>query len=220
MGVKGELCTDEVMAHIAAMPRLRKLMAQGTVATDAGFIALSRSQTLEHLWGRECPNLTGRGFAALSHLPVLRGLAVSCKQVDDVALAQLSHFPSLRELLPMDVSDAGFRHVGACVDLDHLCCMYCRDTTDEATRQLRRLTKLRRYYAGATRITDVSLEILSTLRMLERVEIYECLEVTDAGVRQLATLPRLRELSLSGLPFVTRATAEALPATIRVEYHA
>ena len=217
---RGELCTDVAMEHIAAMPRLRKLMAQGTVATDMGFIALSRSPTLEHLWGRECPNLTGRGFVALSQLPALRGLAVSCKQVDDVALARLPHFPALRELLPMDVSDAGFRHVGACVDLDYLCCMYCRDTTDEATRQLRGLNRIRRYYAGATQITDASLELLSTLRTLERVEIYECLNVTDVGVRHLATLPRLRELSLSGLPLVTRSTVNALPASIRVEYSA
>ena len=39
-----------------------------TVATDDGFVALSRSRTLEYLWGRECPNLHGRGFAALATL--------------------------------------------------------------------------------------------------------------------------------------------------------
>ena len=41
-------------------------MAQGTVATDDGFEALGRSQTLEYIWGRECPNLSGRGFVALA----------------------------------------------------------------------------------------------------------------------------------------------------------
>ena len=52
------------MRHIAAIPRLRKLRAQESAATDDGFVELSRSQTLEDIWGRECPNLTGPGFAA------------------------------------------------------------------------------------------------------------------------------------------------------------
>ena len=45
------------MRHIAAMPRLRRLRAQETVATDDGFEALSQSKTLEGFWGRECPEL-------------------------------------------------------------------------------------------------------------------------------------------------------------------
>ena len=73
------LSDDEAMRHFAAIPRLRKLRAQGTVATDEGFEALSRSQTLEQLWGRECPNLGSRGFVALSRMPALRSLGVSCK---------------------------------------------------------------------------------------------------------------------------------------------
>ena len=96
LGCEGKLCDDEAMRHIGAIPRLRMLMGQGTVATDHGFENLSRSGTLEYIWGRECPNLTGRGFAALSTMPALRGLAVSCKFVDDAALAVLPRFPALQ----------------------------------------------------------------------------------------------------------------------------
>ena len=66
LGADGALSDDVAMRHFAALPRLRKLRAQGTVATDDGFEALSRSKTLEALWGRECPNLGSRGFVALS----------------------------------------------------------------------------------------------------------------------------------------------------------
>ena len=59
LGCEGTLCNDTAMRHIAAIPRLRMLMAQGTVATDDGFEALSRSRTIEYIWGRECPNLQG-----------------------------------------------------------------------------------------------------------------------------------------------------------------
>src|SRR6185369_7219516 len=92
----------------SALPNLRMLMAQGTVATDAGFKHFSQSQTIEYIWGRECPNLKGAGFAALAEMPALKGLAVSCKFVDDAALGKLPSFPALKELMPMDVVTTDF----------------------------------------------------------------------------------------------------------------
>jgi internalin A len=214
----GKRCDDDAMRHIAAIPRLRMLMAQGTIATDAGFEALSRSTTIEYIWGRECPTLTGRGFAALSTMPALRGLAVSCALVDDEGLATLPRFPSLTGLMPMDVHDAGFRFVGGCERLEDLWCMYCRDTTDAATEHLTGLSKLKSYYAGMTKITDRSLEILGGLTTLERLEFWEVAGITDAGLKALATLPRLREVSIGGSSQVTRAGVAQFPPHVRVKH--
>jgi hypothetical protein len=194
------------------------LMAQGTVATDAGFEALGRSRTIEYIWGRECPNLTGRGFAALAAMPSLKGLAVSCERVEDEALAMLPRFPALAQLVAMGVRDAGFRHVGACARLEHLWCMYCRDTTDAATRHLTGLSHLKSYYAGMTGITDLSLQMLGRMATLERVELWEIAEITDAGLQALAALPRLRELSIGGSPRVTRAGVAQFAPQVRVTY--
>jgi hypothetical protein len=216
LGCDGKRCNDEAMRQIARFPRLRMLMAQGAVASDDGFLALSRSQTLEYLWGRECPNLTGRGFVAMASMPALRGLAVSCARVDDQALATLRTFPALTSLMPIGVPDQGFRHVGGCPQLQHLWCMYCRETTDVATEYLTGLSDLRSYYAGMTQITDRSLEILSGLITLERVELSEIEGISDVGLKALATLPRLRELSLGGSPRVTRAGVAQFPARVRV----
>jgi hypothetical protein len=218
LACEGALCDDEAMGIIGGLPRLRMLIAQGTVATDAGFAALGRSRTLEYLWTREAANLSGRGFTALSRMPALRGLGVSCKGVDDDALATLPRFPALRELMPMDVQDDGFRHVGRCESLDALWCMYCRDTTDTATEQLRGLSRLQTYYAGRTRITDRSLEILSAMESLERLTFWETEGVTGAGVDLLRRLPRLRELSLEGLPRVTADAVAEFPPHVRVSY--
>jgi hypothetical protein len=218
LGCGGELCDDTAMRHIGALPRLRMLQGQNTVATDEGFKALSRSRTLEYFWGRDCPNFTSRGFVSLSRLPTLRGLGVSCKLVDDAALSTLPRFPSLVELMPMDVQDEGFRHVGACERLERLWMMYCRDTTDAATEQIKGLSRLDTYYAGRTKITDRSLEILSGMTSLERLTFWETAEVTDAGVRLLARLPRLREVSLDGLPRVTPDALTAFPPSVRVSY--
>lgn len=218
LGCQGRLCDDEAMRYIAAIPRLRMLMGQGTVASDAGFTALSRSQTIEHIWGRECPNLGGRGFTALAAMPALKGLAVSCKNVDDAALAALPRFPALTQLMPMDVPDTGFRHVGRCEQLENLWCMYCRDTGDTATGHLASLAKLKSYYAGATQITDRSLEMLGRMPSLERLEFWQCVGITDVGVVALARLPRLREVSLDGLPNVSRQGVSVFPEHVRVNY--
>jgi hypothetical protein len=217
LGCEGERCDDAAMRRIAGIPKLRMLMAQGTVASDAGFVALSASRTLEHLWGRECPNLTGRGFGALATMPALRGLGVSCKRVDDASLASLSTFPALQFLMPMDVSDDGFRHVGRCGKLESLWCMYCRDTGDAATEQLAGL-RLKSYYAGKTRITDRSLEILGRMPSLEKLEFWQTAGISDSGLAALAKLPRLREISIGGAPRVTRQGLAMFPVGVRVEY--
>ncbi|HSL54412.1 MAG TPA: hypothetical protein VK868_08450 [Pyrinomonadaceae bacterium] len=217
-GCPGEICDDDAMRHIAALPNLRMLMAQGTVATDAGFKALSQSKTIEYIWGRECPNLQSAGFAALAEMPALKGLAVSCKFVDDAALATLSDFPALKELMPVDVSDDGFRHVGRCQQLESLVLMYCRDTTDVATEHIHALPNLKKYHAGYTRITDRTLELLSRMSSLEELSFEGCKFITDAGVTSLATLPHLREISIGGSPRVTRSGIAAFPHHIRINY--
>jgi hypothetical protein len=217
LGADGELSDDEAMRHIAALPGLRRLRAQESVATDAGFEALSRSATLEWFWGRECPNFGSRGFVALSTMPVLRRLGIGCKNVDDRALSTLPHFPSLRELTPIGVHDAGFRHIGRCARLEHLQCMYCRDTTDVATEHVAGL-QLTRYYAGLTQITDRSLEMLGRMSSLERADFYETKGVTDAGLVFLAALPNLREVALEGLPRVTFEGTRVFPARVHVTY--
>ena len=218
LGWLGFDATDKAMPHIAAMPRLRMLMCQDTAAGDDGFVALSHSKSIEYIWGRRCYGLGGRGFSALAAMPALRGLAVSCKNVDHGALAALPDFRALREFMPMDVPDAGFRHVGKCVELQALWCMYCRETTDAATEQITGLSRLATYYAGQTGITDRSLELLSGMTSLEKMTFWNCAGVTDAGVKALARLPKLRRLKLESMGNVTRDGVAAIPAAVRVEF--
>ncbi|HEU4870230.1 MAG TPA: hypothetical protein VFT08_05210 [Pyrinomonadaceae bacterium] len=218
LGCQGALCDDDAMRHIAALPKLRMLMGQGTVATDDGFRSFSQSKTIEYFWGRECPNLNGPGFVALSRMPALKGLAVSCKFVDDAALASLSDFPALRELMPMDVADDGFRHIGRSERLESLILMYCRDTGDIATSHLVGMPNLKKYHAGYTLITDASLELLSRIKSLEQISFEGCKFITDAGIPFLTTLPRLREVSIGGCPKVTRSGTTGFANEVRVNY--
>jgi hypothetical protein len=208
---------NDAMAYIAAMPKLRFLMCQDTMAGDEGFVALSRSQSIEYIWGRRCHNLRARGFTALAAMPALRGLSVSCKNVDDEGLSALPRFPALKELMPMDVPDAGYHHVGRCQNLESLVLMYCRDTSDLATEHIAGLPKLKKYFASYTKITDRSMEILSRILSLEEISFYGCPAVTNAGVVALARLPRLRKLEVSG-PKITSACATAFSPHVKTRF--
>ncbi len=210
---------DDWMPHIAAMPRLRFLGAQDTTAGDEGFVALGRSTSIEYIWGRRCHQLRRRGFLALSEMPALRALSVSCLNVDDEGLAALPRFPALRELMPMDVPDAGYRHIGACTALQSLVLMYCRDTTDAATAHLGGLNALRSYFNSYTTITDRTPELLSRLDALENVTFDNCHRLTNAGIAHLARLPRLTHLRVNSHG-VTPAVRTAFAETVDVDIEA
>jgi len=205
---------DDWMPYIAQMPQLRALAAQDTTAGDEGFVALSRSRSIEYIWGRRCHNLRTRGFMALSAMPALRGLSVSCLNVDE-GIATLPAFPALRELMPMDVPDAGYRHIGGCARLESLILMYCRDTTDAATEHIRGLGNLSYYFNSYTTITDRTPELLSTMDSLERITFDTCHGLTNAGIARLARLPKLRELRVSGRG-ITPDVRAAFPPGVEV----
>jgi hypothetical protein len=189
---------DDWMPYIAQMPHLRALGAQDTTAGDEGFLALSRSRSIEYIWGRRCHNLRTRGFMGLAAMPALRGLSVSCLNVDDEGISMLPSFPALAELMPMDVPNAGYQHIGKCERLESLILMYCRDTTDAATEHLTGLHNLSYYFNSYTTITDRTPELLSTMDSLERITFDTCHGLTNAGIALLARLPKLRELRVSG----------------------
>lgn len=218
LGCCSDLCDDEAMRQVSRLGGLRFLMCQDTVATDEGFKALSESSSLEYLWGRRCYGLTDSGFRALSRMDSLRGLAVSCRNVSDDAISGLANFSALREFMPIDFVDAGFRHIANCSRLQMLYCMYCRETTDEATAHLRGLERLHTYAAWDTRITDSSLKMLSQMQSLREVRFSKCAGISEVGVAELAGLRKLRQLDLEELQNVGPEAVLSFPAEVRINY--
>ena len=50
---------------------------------------------------------------------------------------------------------------------------------------------------------------------LEEITFDSCAGLTNAGIRHLARLPRLRDLSVGGMPRVTAEVAVAFPPQVR-----
>lgn len=208
---------DDAMPILAQMPHLRFLGCQDTTASDAGWEALGASKSIEKIWGRRCYGLSNRGFLALSKMPKLTSLSVSCKNVDDASIAALPAFPSLRELMPMDIPDAGYRHIGRCDELTSLVLMYCRDTSDAATENITSMPKLAKYFASYTQITDRTPEFLCGVQSLEAITFDSCAGLTNDGIAKLARLPKLKELRVSGQQ-LTRAVTAHFGGGVRVYY--
>ena len=214
----GALATDEVLAGIAAIPRLRWLHCQDPVSGDAGFAALAECRTLEHLGARICRRMTDRGFAALARLPGLQHLALGGPRLADAAWASLADAPALLNLTPVMCGDAAFEHIATIPRLERLTNMNNRSTGDAATRRLGAHPTLVYYGAFGTQIGDESLRLLAGLPRLEVVDLTNCDFVTDEGVRGLARLPRLRRVSVGSCVRATGAWRASMPAGIEARH--
>jgi hypothetical protein len=53
---------------------------------------------------------------------------------------------------------------------------------------------------------------------LEEISLRDCTRITDTGLAALARLPQLRQITLEGLPGVSRAGARAFGPNVRVRY--
>lgn len=69
-----------------------------------------------------------------------------------------------------------------------------------------------------TRITDCSLEILSRMETLEKLEFWQCMAITDAGVAHLAALPKLQQVEIYNSPHVSQNITRLFREAVRVRY--
>ncbi len=214
----GALATDDVLAAIATIPRLRWLHCQDPVAGDEGFIALATCTSLESLASRVCRRMTDRGFAAIARLPSLRRLDLGGPRIPDAAMAHLAEAPALVDLDPIMFGDAAFEHIARIPRLERLTNMYNRSTGDGATRFLRAHPTLMHYSAFGTQITDESLHILAGIPHLATVAFTNCDFITDEGLRELATLPTLRRVSDGSCVRVTGAWLTSMPKGVEATH--
>ena len=196
---------DVTATGIAALgnwSKLQRLILEGNIELSAlkGLSGLDQLEELEiaigegearHLAAHAFPEIrrlsisdTQFGDADLTLLPEWKTLEVfefPAEHVTDAGVAQLSKFPSLKELVLMDsqVTGAGLDALGRLKKLNVVSLMNC------------------------TKATDRGMNVFATMPVLKRLMLLDS-RVTGAGIMQLASSKSLRYIGIGG----TQASVE------------
>ena len=177
----------DVVAALSRMPRLRELSLEDCGLSDADVRALESAASIEHL--RLSHNELGpAALEVLATLPRLQHLVLRrAGKFGDAGLRALARQVRLRVLIiaGSGASDDGFAALGALELLEEL------DLSFSA--------------AG-----DRTLEALSKLPELRRLEISGCKAVTDTGLLHLADCVGLRTIEFTHCDQVTAAAVQTL----------
>ncbi|CAG0933468.1 partial Internalin I, partial [Planctomycetaceae bacterium] len=164
--------TDRGFRLLKHLPHLRRLELAGfKKVTPAGWSVIPTIRTLEELVFYRTPSLTAADILGLSSLPRLRVLEL--EKLPDCALVSLASCPALEDL---SVSKSGVRLLLGSLS---------------GAQKLRRLG-LRRCWG----LDSSSLSELCNSSDLEELEFDGCPLLTDAALSKLASMPRLKKLTL------------------------
>ena len=195
--------SDAGLVHLQQLPALKELSLDGAYrVTDQGLQTLAKCPCLTDLSIRDTP-VTLQGLIQLSaELPELqinsthgvlgnRKLALSGTRSTDEALIRLSSATSLTGLeLPGRITDNGLLHLFPLVELRFL-------------------------VLSQTRISSKGLAgLLEHLSLLEELNLSECHNLTDKGLRNVAFAASLREIILDD----TAAGLETLNTLKQLEH--
>jgi len=175
--------SDQTMARIAWLPRLKQLHFADARITDVGMAHLARLRDLEHI-NLAFTHVTDVGMVNLVNLTRLKSLILVGTDITDRGLIQLARLHRLEslDLGRTGVSDAGLIH-------------------------LRGLTRLKSLNLDKARVTDAGLDDLSVLVALERLDL-ERTQVTDSALARFKEWPKLTELNLSRTRTTYKGVAE------------
>jgi len=198
LNLRGTDVTDTSLAYIAELPELRSLDVGFTQITDVGLEHLAALAQLEelNLGGNK---ISGVGLHVLKLLPKLKRLSFYGIQrrnagwcwapvVTDLELETIALVGGLEEL------NVGFGVALGAPRPDDL-----GPADGEAECRI----------AGGTRVTDLGLAKLASLKNLRRLDLSGA-SITASGVRTLAAFRELRRLSLWNVKGLDDAAAEPL----------
>lgn len=209
---KGFGVGDEAMKVLAQLPELASVHLRLTKVTDAGLAELAKNKSLRDI-SVPGTKVSDAGLAHLGQLPKLEWLSLGVydegTDVSDAGLAALGELGSLKhlDLSGTKISDGGLKHLAKLEQLESLS-LESTKVTEQGLAYLEPLQSLEslRLYTGSP-TTDVGAEHLAKLKSLRQLS--DRLVITDKGVAQLATLPHLERLMLSGATITDVATKHA-----------
>lgn len=167
----GRNITDETMAKLPFLTRLRQLYVVEAPITDAGLANLAGLDNLDHL-DIAFTKVSDAGMVHLAKLSRLKFLDLNGTGLSDVGLKQLAHLANLESLDVgrTNVSDAGLIHLNG-------------------------FTRLKSLNLDKTQVTDVGVSLLAPLVELETLNL-DRTRLTDASLVRFKEFPKLKSLNL------------------------
>jgi len=206
--------TDRGMDHLAAMPSLKVLWLDTHNVTDEGLRRLAQSRSLERLCICWLDKITDRGIAYLTAMSQLKGLnAMNLKLLTNATMAHLATMPNIDDLrLPHGFTDAGINHLAKLDRLKYLwvSCIGNSPLTDKALATVSKLPELEVLYIGGAGFTNEGMELFQNLKNLSALHIAFWPGLDNETLKQLARLPKLRDLSWSSSDSVTMSGLSVL----------
>ncbi|HXY34650.1 MAG TPA: protein kinase [Planctomycetaceae bacterium] len=198
--------------------KLRKVDLYGNQkVTDAGLACFKRCKNLKslELWATKYGDA---GLANFKDCKELRELYLEGDEVTDSGLAifkdcNLTAFG----LASTNVTDRGLAYFKNCKNLESLSLRFMAQVSDAGLAQFQDCTKLKFVDLYATKITDSGLAHLSRCVNLEELNVaFGSQKVSDASMRHIGTMRRLKKLWLGGNP-VTNAGLVYLEGLTQLE---
>jgi len=210
----GGKITDSGLVHLARLPNLKFLLLWGKSFTNDGFRHLKNMPNIEVLNLGFLLQTTDAGLSHIAEIPQVKELSFYwAKNITDEGLSYLKKLPQLRNLDigHAKVTDAGMVHLKAIPTLEILRLPHA-GITDKGLQYLSELPRLRELDVPRTQYndpnmdkdgyTDEGLKAMSQCALLEHLSIGGA-GITDAGIRQVARLTRMKSLYISGSARVT-----------------
>jgi len=214
---------DAAMEVVSSFPKLRRLLVSTAGVTQAGLARLTRATNLETLGLFSSP-IDDAGLAQIGRLSRLRELHIYMNEGTTASLQDLERLPGLQVLSLAARGNhlAYFTGLGSLSGLTELNVSNI-DITDDDLEAIGKLTKLERLDLNGARISDAGLAKLRFLQGLQYLDLssgdalisdaaMQYLKplttltdlrlryntgITDAGIRQLVSLTKLKNLDIS-----------------------
>ncbi|XP_031421085.1 dynein regulatory complex subunit 6 isoform X2 [Clupea harengus] len=199
--------TDTAFKTIAEVASLKKLRIQGNNhITDIGWKAVCKSSPkLSHLHAADCSKMTDACLKCIALLKNLTHLDISDSvRVSDVGLRYLTDGPSACKIREFDLSNCHvndgvvLKIVQRCSVLRTLNLAYCESLTDTAIEYFSNANCLLCLDITGCQIQDKGLTAAGGIQYLKKLNISECLCITDMGIEMFCRrAKRLEDFDIS-----------------------
>ena len=215
---------DDDAKALLDLPDLKYLsMMHATKLTDAGMKEIAKVKTLEILDIRVCNALTDEGLTAIGTLPNLRILICNTPKATDRGIKELNNSTNLGMLIMnniAEVTDEGILGLSGLVRMEDWGFSGNSKITDAGLQVLanypemkllvlrgtgwtgadvpwEKMPKLKDcYFDTSSSISDAGIERLAKQNTVETLGISGAAKVTDVGATSLATMSKLKSLSI------------------------